>query len=61
MTYPRSKRVALLHTQTLLSKCSCASIDKNFVCYKILFTGKHTATTIRTLICLIYILRNCHC
>jgi len=54
MTYPRSKRVALLHThthththtRTLLAKCSCVLIDKNFVYYKILFIGKHTATRI---------------
>jgi hypothetical protein len=36
MTYPRTKDVTLLDTQTLLSKYSCVLTDTNSVCCTII-------------------------
>jgi hypothetical protein len=35
MTYPRPKHVAVLDTQTVLSRYSLVLTDTNFVCYRI--------------------------
>jgi hypothetical protein len=36
MTYPRSKHVALLDIQTLISKYSCVMTDTNVTCFVII-------------------------
>jgi len=47
MTYPRSKHVALVDTQTLLSKYSFVSTHENFVYYTILTQRVSHRNTLR--------------